>query len=185
MKHPACDSWITILRRHVDDYRRSTSLSHESLAVQMVERHDQLGRPTIGGDFIKHRDIFATARVWWQRIGRWLDDATKEKTLMPASFVPAVLLSLPEDRRLRAVNEMLAQVGLVAEPAQGGGTSQREFSHTLSRLCKEAGEAHAAVAALTDGAEPGELEAAERELQDALSVTMGALHQVQAAKTQR
>lgn len=185
MKQPSCDSWVTIARRNFDEWRRATALSHEACAMQMVEAHAALGRPPIGGDFVTHRDIFNTARVAWQRIGRWLDDQTKDKTHMPASFLPAVLLAMPEDRRLRTVNEMLTQIGLVAEPLPGDGTQGAEFSHTLARLCKEAGEAHAAVAALTDGTEPGELEAAERELQDVLSVTLGALHQVQAAKSSK
>lgn len=150
--------------------------------MQMVEAHDRLGRPPIGGEFVRHRDIFNMARVAWQRIGRWLDDQTKDKTHMPASFVPAVLLSLPEDRRLRAVNEMLAQVGLVAEPLPGDGGEATEFSRSLGRLCKEAGEAHAAVAALTDGADGKELDIAESELEDSLSITLSALHQVRVAK---
>lgn len=185
MRQSTCDSWITIMRRHVDDYRRAAGLSHEAMAMQMVDAWERLGRPTIGDDFIRHRDIFATARVAWQRIGRWLDDNTKSKTLLPASFVPVVLAVLPEDRRLRAINDLLGPIGFVAEPRPDGGDAALAFSHTLSRLCKEAGEASSAMAKLTDGATGDELESAEKELQDALSVTMGALHQVQAARAKQ
>lgn len=183
MKPASHESWISIVRRHCDELRRATAQSHEALGIAMIDAHEQLGCAPIGGAFVRHRDIFDTARVAWQRIGRWLDDSSKDKTLMPASFVPAVLMALPEDRRLRAANEMLAQIGLIAEPATAGAEPSVAFSHILQRLCKEAGEAHAAVAALTDGVNPEELNRAERELQDVISVTLGALHQVQAAKT--
>lgn len=171
-------TWTSTLLNYVSAWRRRDGLSVSAAATTIVEAYQANGEPTVGGAFKKSNDIFDDARVNGQRIFRWLDDQTKDTNLLPANFAPATLLALPEDLRLRAVNELLAPIGLIAEPICSGSQAV-DFSNTLSRLCKESGEATSALAALTDGIQAGELEKARSELQDALCVTQAALHQVE------
>ncbi|OQA32203.1 MAG: hypothetical protein BWY57_02140 [Betaproteobacteria bacterium ADurb.Bin341] len=179
------DSCTMVLLRHVNVWRKRLGLSREAAAVSIVEAYMELAEPPVGGEFKKSRDAFEDAKINAQRIFRWLDDQTKDCTLLPANFVPVILQALPEDLRLRAVNELLAPIAMIAEPKQTDSTQSANFSHTLSRLCKETGEALSSLAALTDGIEAGELETAHRELQDAISVTLSALHQVEKAMKKR
>lgn len=173
-------TWTAILLGCVNAWRKRDGLSREAAAVSIVQCYMELGAPTVGGEFRSSNDVFEDARINAQRIFRWLDDATKDTNLLGANFTPAILKALPEDLRLRATMEMLGGVGLVVEPKEKEAKPQADFSQILTRLCKEAGEAHAAVASLTDGVGPGELEVAQIELREAVIVTMGALSQVEA-----
>lgn len=180
MTKPTHESRLAILRRYVERYRRQAGMSHESLAMLMVEAYDHLGKPPIGGDFMRHKDVFEMAKVAWQRISRWLDDSSKDKTLMPSNFESVVLYVLPADLRIQALNEMLADIGVVVRLLDVAPSSLDAVAMVAS-VVKEGAEATASLADLIDGATPTELRTAQQQLTESVAAQQKALADIEAA----
>lgn len=178
MKNASQDSWSLTLLRAVNAWRKRDGLSREAAAVAIVDAYRALGEPPVGSEFRATRDAFEDARINAQRIFRWLDDQTKDCTLLPANFVPSVLRALPPDLRLACVEHMLLPLGFSAQPI-GGEDGQPNVAAVLACVAKEGGEATASIAALVDGASTAELQQAQQEITESIAAQTDALHMVE------
>ena len=100
---------ITVVREHVEDWRRAERWSRESMADQIVQAHERIDGPrTTGIKFEPHTtDAYERQRVNADRIYRWLDDHSKDNNLLTVNFLPSILAALPEDRRLHLAEDLL------------------------------------------------------------------------------
>ena len=105
---------ITVVREHVEDWRRAERWSRESMADQIVQAHERIDGPrTTGIKFEPHTtDAYERQRVNADRIYRWLDDHSKDNNLLTVNFLPSILAALPEDRRLHLAEDLLGPLGL-------------------------------------------------------------------------
>ncbi|AOY00118.1 hypothetical protein BJP62_06425 [Jeongeupia sp. USM3] len=111
---------------------------HATLVQALVEVHyrDGLDRLT-GVDFSRDGDPARVMKTNAERVMRWLDDQTKDTTLMPANLLRTVMAALPLDLRHWLANELLAGVGLtVSLQAEPDAIDLREL---LVRVVKEGG----------------------------------------------
>lgn len=160
---------IGILRDAVEVWRKQNGWSRETAAQMIVEAHERLGFEQASGIvFDPHtRDAYARMKVNADRIFRWLDDLTKDNNLLPANFIQSILAALPADLRMHTVDRMLMPLGLACRDL-GDALAEHPLG-MLREMLAEAAEAENAVAALLDGADPGELEIAHKELSDAVA----------------
>lgn len=77
-------SLITILREHVEAWRKSNDWSRESMADLIVKAHEDIGGPAFSGIRFDPptKDAFERMRVNADRIFRWLDDSTIAASLL-------------------------------------------------------------------------------------------------------
>lgn len=143
---------------------RQRTGSREAVALVIVETHEKLGFDDITGiHFERHRDPYQQAKNWADRIFRWMDDFSKDSTLLTVNMLPSILAALPVDLRLQAVNALLIPAGLSAgvvasDPGKEG------ISNSLQRMLTEDGHAASALVGLLDGHDRSELMAAHSEL---------------------
>lgn len=162
------ESWIAIVASHVQIWRESQDWSRETVAEAIVNKYVELyprGLPGIE-KFSDHSDIFTRNTTNSARIFRWLDDFQKDKNLLGANFLPVILQAMPNDLRIRCINEMLRSMNLVASAVDVGledESIEKPLSH-LKALIKEGAEACQAITALLDGATPDEWVSAQQEL---------------------
>lgn len=183
---PASVSWLARISRAVESFRRVTQTSRESFATDVAGHHHKLGNPTIGRSYQVGGDIFEMGRVNAQRLGRWMDEVTKDTGLMPVNALPAVLLALPMPERVALMCELLKDVGLQAairadnvQPA-----TTHELATILTTVVREDAEANAATVSLLDGVNTkAELLAAQTELQQSITARSELLARVQSALT--
>lgn len=159
---------IAIIRDHVEDWRRENAWSRETVADQIVQAHDMIGGPRLTGIVFDPptRDTFERMRVNADRIFRWLDDATKEKNLLPANFIWSILAALPIERRIHLADDLLHPVGLSVH-----GETEDEEEPTVQSvaihfrgLVMHSSEATVAMSEMLDGIHPGEAERAKKTL---------------------
>ncbi|MXR37243.1 hypothetical protein [Craterilacuibacter sinensis] len=170
MKANPHQTWISVLRDHVGAWRQRKRWSNETVAAEIVESYYQLGFDAVWlVDF--HRagpciDPVTVMKTNNQRLVRWLDDQSKDTSLLPANMVPLVLLALPLDLRLSAATEMLSRVGLSVGLRVMGNQAQAH-APLMTRLAREAGEGVAAFASLGEQLDVERLKSAELELEQA------------------
>lgn len=174
-------SHITIIRTHLEDYRKEKGWSRESLVQEIVEAHERNGNDKISGIQFepKTSDPFGRMKVNADRVYRWLDDQTKDNNLLPSNFVRSIYSALPIDRRVRLLNDLLRDQGVTVSSVVGGV----DFNpvNLLQSIIKEAGEAQSAMAALCDGATRDELLVAQREITEAVAAMMKGLIAIESA----
>jgi hypothetical protein len=177
---------IAHVRVAVQAWRKREGRSRESIVQGIVETFEALGGPdAIGLRFEPEtRDPFERTKVNADRVFRWLDDDSKDNNLLPANFLPYVLAALPVDLRIRCVDELLQPAGLTVRMASSDPLAL-DAATLIKSVAKEGGEATSALAALVDGADPGELESAQQELTESIAAQQLALEQVEAALAQR
>lgn len=157
--------------------------SREAVAVAIVETHEQLGFDNITGiHFERHRDTYQQAKNWADRIFRWLDDFSKDTTLLTVNMLPSILAAMPVDLRLQAVSPLLIpaglSVGVVAkEPGKDG------ISSLVQRVITENSHAASALVGLLDGFDQAELMMAHRELLESRGVNDAAISVVESMLT--
>ncbi len=188
--HPAAPhrpTWIAILRAHVQTWRKANGWSRETVCEEIVQAHGRIDGPAVTGVVFDpdSRDTFTRQRANAERVLRWLDDESKDNNLLTANMVQTVLAALPSDLRLSALDTMLRPLNMAAHCMFVGvdlaaGPDCTIFTSVVGNLIKESGEAHLAVLALVDGIDPGELEAAQKELSEALASYTQALATVEA-----
>lgn len=183
MKRGSQDSWSLTLLRYVNAWRKRDGLSREAAAVTIVEAYRAVGEPPVGSDFRASKDAYEDARINAQRVFRWLDDQTKDCTLLPFNFAPAILAALPPDLCLACVDELLFGLGLSARRVEGG-LAGAQVATVLASVAKESGEATASLADLVDGATPAELDRAHREVTEAVAANTEALRLVESMMSQ-
>ncbi|MCP5245715.1 MAG: hypothetical protein H6937_07130 [Burkholderiales bacterium] len=172
MQHMPQKTWVAIISDHVDAWRRSTGMSRESVAEIIISEYQLINKSRLPGikDFSndKTHDIdsnFEARRVNADRIFRWLDDRTKDSTLLPTNFIPSVLCAMPDEYRVRCVNELFMQIGYCAKVLNRNSSNQEETAlNHLQRIIKERGEAELAVSMLITGENLDDLVNAEQQL---------------------
>jgi hypothetical protein len=176
---------ITLVREHVEDWRRTNAWSRETAVQQIVEAHGRLGFDTLTGIAFDPptKDSFERMRVNADRVFRWLDDSTKDRNLLPFNFVWSILAALPAERRLALADALLFPVGLGAQedpevhigvdPA-APDTDRTVVMH-FQNVVAAAADAEVALSRMLDGIDKGEPEAAKAKLSRLAAVGQRAL----------
>jgi len=173
-------TWIAIIRDAVEAWRKANGWSRETAADHIVAAHERNGGHLATGIAFNPptRDVFERVKVNADRIFRWLDDVTKDSTLLPTNFIQSILLALPADLRMHLVDDLLRSCGLACR--QTSTTPDvSPITILLRSMMVETAQADQAVAALLDGVDPGELETAQREIADAIAVLVRAQNRVE------
>jgi hypothetical protein len=158
---------LSILLDYVDEWRARAG-SREAVALSIVEVHVGLGMNEIPKmEFSQRGDAFTRGKNAADRIFRWLDDKTKDGTLMPANFETSILAAMPEDLRVAYLNDVLAPLGLVVEPVVACSDRQLDGVQHLVAVSRESSEATSALAEVVSAPTLHNLRNAERELADA------------------
>lgn len=173
---------IAKLRQAVESWRKENGWSRETLAQHLVEAHEAIGGTTLTGLVFDPptRDAFERQRVNADRIYRWLDDVAKDRNLLPANFLPAVLAALPEQRRLAVLDDMLLPLGCVVRPIEAG-RAPAPYAALFKAALKEDGEAEVAAADLLDHQDLDGLRKAQTEIAQAIQVQRRLLFAVENA----
>lgn len=174
MNHGSHPSWTAILLAEVQDYRREMDWSRDAFAQEVVKRWQSLGEPHIGKVWKTGGDIYECGRVNGQRLFRWFDEVTSDNGLLPANVVPAVLLALPEHRRIRVLNAQLQSMGLMVEhiPSADDATAVNDL---VASSIKECAEAQQALLTIAQSPTEERLHAARKETVEAMTATASAL----------
>lgn len=173
-------TWIAIIRDTVEAWRKHNGWSRETTADEIVRVHEQRGAHIVSGITFDPptRDAFERVKVNADRIFRWLDDVTKDSTLLPTNFIPSILAALPDDLRMHLVNDLLRSNGMACR-VTCTDTDSSPITILLRSMMVETAQADQAVAALIDGIDPGELETAQREIVEAIAVLVRAQDRVE------
>lgn len=173
-------TWIATIRDAVEVWRKANGWSRESAADRIVAVHDMRGGHRVTGIEFNPptRDTFERVKVNADRIFRWLDDVTKDSTLLPTNFIPSVLAALPSDIRMHLVDDLLRSNDLACRQTLTASDAS-PITILLRSMMVETAQADQAVAALLDGVDPGELETAQREIADAIAVLVRAQNRVE------
>lgn len=167
-QHPHTKTAISIVRDHVEDWRRENRWSRETAADMIVQAHERIGGPRLTGIVFDPptRDTFERMRVNADKIYRWLDDSSKDKNLLTLNFLWSILAALPAERRLHLVDALLAPVGMHAgfEHEQDEDEGQQAVVLLFQDVVAHGAEANVALSRLVDGIDPGEPEQAKKKL---------------------
>lgn len=166
---------IGVVRDYLDQWRKERGLTHQTAAMAMVEHYVASGHDRVWQvDFHPGGDGYAAVKANSERIWRWLDDQTKDTTLLPANMLPVVMGVLPFNLRVMCVNELLQPLGLSVS-IRPGVLPAVTHAQVLASSAKESGEAIAALAGLADGWTEQDLAATRAELQEAMATYKAAL----------
>ena len=186
MRDQSQKTLIGIVREYLGVWRKREGWSRETLADQLVQAHMQAGAHlSTGIEFSDHRDTFERMKNNADRVFRWLDDESKDSTLLPSNFLPSVLAAMPVDLRLRCLDEILSPLGLEVRTRDKSNSPALDVALHLVSNIKESAEAQVAVAALQDGATDAELDRALAEVTDQRNVADALLINLQAEKERR
>lgn len=182
MRRVSHKSVIGILRDAIEAWQKAIGQNREYVADEAVKAHHAIGAVERTGIWIEPetpgRPEALRLKANADRIHRWLDDQGKDNNLLPVNFLPSILAALPPDRRVDAINEILAPAGLVARNVDApptGGFSPLEY---LQSLLKEGGEAEQSLIAMaTSGSESAALKAV-REFDDLINVAKAARDEI-------
>ncbi|MBI2306122.1 MAG: hypothetical protein HYU78_02355 [Rhodocyclales bacterium] len=170
---------ISIVRDHVEDWRRQNRWSRETAADMIVQAHERIGGPRLTGIVFDPptRDTFERMRVNADKIYRWLDDSSKDKNLLTVNFLWSIFAALPDERRLHLVDALLAPVGMHAgfDSDQGEDESQQAVVLLFQDVVAHGAEVNVAMSKMIDGIDPGEPEQAKKQLSIAKATMQRAL----------
>lgn len=173
---------IGILREEISTYRRFNRLSRETITQNIVEAHEFLGIDAVSGIRFepKTTDVVERQKVNADRVFRWLDDETKDNTLLPANFVQSILAGIPEEVRRKALDRLLMPLGFAVRSLNLPEDPEAFTSVVAQSLIKEQSEAAVAIVGLVDGFCDKELEAAHKETSEAIDAGKKALVMIEA-----
>ena len=176
-------TFIGILRHHVEAWRKREGMSRQSVAMVIVDAHERIGGPADTGiEFDPpSKDAYSRVATNSERIWRWLDDVTKETNYLPANFAKSILAAMPLDIRMAALDEYLRGVGMACRQLPGSAECAEFTPGALGSLLKETSEAAVAFTALLDGHNKAELQAAQKELSQAVTMMSYQLAKVESA----
>lgn len=175
---------IGIIRTAVTSWRKANNWSRETVAQEIVEAHERIDGPTVTGITFDppNKDAFSRAKVNGERIARWLDDETKDSTLLPANLLPSVLAALPMDMRLGVLNEILLPLGVEARVAPSTTASaDLNAAALVSNLVKEESEAVQSLLAAGQKPSAEALASARKEALDLHEATARTIRAIDAA----
>ncbi len=174
---------IGVVRRFVEAWRVQEGWTHQTLASELIRTHALMeGEQRTGICFDSStQDIFIRSKINGERIQRWLDDESKCVNLMPANFLPVVLMAMPTTIRLQCVNELLHPLGLVAcEQRPWVTETGPQLRSCLESLWPEDDEASER-AQRDEASDPLSLELALRSLDDSIEMKQRIRHVVERA----
>lgn len=165
---------IGVLREEISEYRRINRMSRETIAANIVEAHERLGADALANIRFEPKtvDAFERMKVNADRIFRWLDDETKDGTLMPANFLQSVLAGVPEEVRRRALDRILMPLGFAVRSLTGSLELVPFSAAVAVDLMREQNEAAQAVTGLIDGHDKHELEEAHQQVSEAIDAAI-------------
>ncbi len=175
------------LRAAIQAWCRREGLSREDAATAIIQQHYGAGFDQSSGivfDEVRNGKPSSerARRTAADRIFRWLDDETKNRNLLPASFLPSILLALPEEDSLLCVNAILSPLRLEAFsrlPARKSRPEDLKPAEMLREMLLKTGDAEKSLAEMLDGIDPGELQAARNELRGLLDTTRQVLARIE------
>ncbi|POB00148.1 hypothetical protein C2134_02855 [Chromobacterium sinusclupearum] len=188
MRHIPHKTWIGVVRDAVQLWRQRERWTLEAVADQIVAHYYESGadgvwlvefQRTASG-----RDPMRALKTNAERVARWLDDQTKDTSLLPANLLPVVLGALPMDLRLACVTEMMGPLGFdvaIAKP----GIPDATHAALVAAAAKEAGEAVAAFSLLADGMSQPVLMRAKVELEEGRAALCDAINHVDGLLTEK
>lgn len=162
---------ISIIRDHLEDWRRANDWSRETLAQEIVEAHERMGLDRLTGVRFEPpaQDTFKRMRVNADRVYRWLDDHSKETNLLVVNLLWSVLAAMPVERRVALVEALLEPVGLSVllgeeeDHATDPAAIQAVVLH-IQAVATHSADATVNLSQMLDGVHPGEAEAAKKSL---------------------
>lgn len=143
MRNHSQSTLISIVRAAVSEWRRREDWSRETVAHEIVVKHEEIGGPATTGLIFdpNTRDTYSRMKVNSDRIFRWLDDETKDCTLLPANFLPSILAALPSDLQLQCISQILRPLGLEVRSSDDQAAPAFNPSANASTIAKESTEA--------------------------------------------
>lgn len=161
---------IGLLRQAVSTWRTRERLGQASVADIIVSVHERLGHDDVTGIRFEPntRDPFERMKVNAERVFRWLDDETKDSTLLPSNFIPTILAALPSDLRMQVLDHLLAPLGLVVRAEDDDGEGELCVHAEVTRMIRQDARSQEAVLALATDTSVEAVDAAHRELREAL-----------------
>lgn len=182
--NPDALTWIAMIRDAVEAWRKRNLWSRETTAMSIVAAHEARAAQQLSGIYFEPhtRDTFEIAKVNADRIFRWLDDVTKDRTLLPVNFIPSILAALPSEARRALIDDLLRGQGLASRELSAAATSL-PISVLLQETLLETAQAEQSLAALLDGVDESELVTAQRELTEAIVALNKARNCVEAMMT--
>lgn len=168
MRNEPQTTLISIVRAAVTEWRRREGWSRETVVQEIVAKHEQIDGPAVTGiAFDPHtRDTFGRMKVNAERVFRWLDDETKDCTLLPANFLPSILGALPVDLKLQCVDLILRPLGLEACMTEATNASSFNAAVHASSIIKEGAEAATKILALGNAPTESQVEEVCKEIAD-------------------
>lgn len=164
-------TWVALILDELEDWRREIGASRESLAILIVEAHERIGGHQVSRiTFERQGDAYQLAKNSADRIYRWLDEVTKDKNPLPANFVRVILAALPDARRMRLADELMATIGLAAVPRDDADhNDDGRDVHTvvvehLQVVVAHSADAQVAMSQMLSGIAPGEPERARKKV---------------------
>lgn len=161
---------IGMLRHAVNTWRTRERMGRESVVDLIVSTHERLGYDDVTGIRFEPmtRDTFERMKVNAERVFRWLDDETKESTLLPTNFIPSILAALPADLRINVLDQLLAPFGLFVRAEVGEPEPELCVHAALGKLMREDAKGHQAVLRLATDTSDEAVQDAHRELREAV-----------------
>jgi hypothetical protein len=157
-------SFISAVRATIDQWRSANRWSREAVVQRIVDAHVRIGADKVTGiEFSAHSDTFARTKVDAERFYRWLDDVTKDSTLLPMNMLPSILEALPMDLRQHVLTELARPRGMEVHCAECVEPADFDSRSHLSAVAKEGTEAVIALGQLDQNASPAEIENVVRE----------------------
>jgi len=175
---------LAILRRHLDKWASQSRHNRQLVADLVVEKFNELQMadhlPGTGVEFSTSDDIGNDMRSHAQKLWRWLG-AYEEAKPGPDKLwyiEQAVVAAMPRAGRVAYLLEGYADAGVtVAIDVDAGQTML-----AVESVIQEGADATKALVALLDGADPGELDTAEKELLESIGASQAALSHVRNLK---
>jgi hypothetical protein len=160
---------IAMYRECIEEWRKREGWSRETVCQMIVEAHERIDGPaTTGLRFDPPTiDTYERQKVNAERIFRWLDDVTKDRTLLPANFEPAVEEALPLDIYLKFENMRLARRGVELRLVEVAPAPKLDVTPHVHSILKEYCEAASALVSIGPDATVDDIKHACRELQEA------------------
>ncbi|MGE5650926.1 MAG: hypothetical protein ACM34A_12085 [Bacillota bacterium] len=129
------ESHVTLISRlaaYVDEWRKRSGMSQQTVVDEIVKAHDVIQGPAATGiRFESNPDEFNRMHANSQRVWRWLDDKSKDSNLLPANFIPSILAAMPKDLRFAFLAEQLAPIGIRLSLAESSEDDELSFDHVV------------------------------------------------------
>ncbi len=170
---------LGILRKHLDKWMESKSISTGTVAIEIVQAVERLEMEeelkTVDIHFKTDGDAYHATNTNRQKIFRWLgylDNGDHASSAKIFYFERAIIAAMPEAIRTGYLNESLAGTGVCFAIAEDGESANME--RIAQSLIKEGSEAQLAILSLKDN--PEAIQHAVTEIKESLAAHQAALN---------